>query len=361
MEQMKKAREKKYDAVKGLAIFFVMLIHITADYAFADINSGTYRWLNVINKMLNAAVPVFAALTVFLCLRSGKKRGLSYIPKKLLPLLGMYLVWSFIYLGYSVKFLGASSPSLRELILEKLLQGKSFYHLYYIIMLMQLYVIIVFLSRLPVKKLRPHVWFPLAGAAAQMVILLLFVKFVVLKFWFFNGAVLAISYLTPISYGLMLAADEKKTEDIFGRYIILYAVVFVLASLARAWIYTHGAELFGGDVIKRSILEAAVREIFIFGAVPVTFVLADKVKNLYIPELLGRHSLGIYFFHPLVISLIDVRLGFNSGSDSLILAGICIKIIALFLLSLGFSGVCEAVKHLLGKASAYAKKRNYLN
>ncbi|MGN1098370.1 MAG: acyltransferase family protein, partial [Clostridia bacterium] len=90
MEEAKRSRE--IDVLRGLAIASVLIIHVTADYAYADGRSLTYGIMNFINKLFYAAVPVFVALTVYLGLKSGKKRGAVYVLQKCGRILLLYVI-----------------------------------------------------------------------------------------------------------------------------------------------------------------------------------------------------------------------------------------------------------------------------
>ena len=144
-------RDSKYDVLRGLATVFVLLIHITADHAFSEADTAAYWILNALNKLFGIAVPIFVALTVFLSLKSGKRRSPAYLGRKLLPLAALYLIWSALYLCYGIGAHSAPLPSAGELVRGNLLQGKTCYHLYYIVMLLQLYLLLFFLSRAPDK------------------------------------------------------------------------------------------------------------------------------------------------------------------------------------------------------------------
>lgn len=342
-------RDKKIDVIRGIAIMFVLLIHITSDYAFAENTAATYWALNFFNKLFNTAVPTFVALTVFLGLKSGKRRGIGYLLKKTVPMILLYLAWSAVYLFVYTKKLGSPMPDMHNLIFQNLLQGSTCYHLYYIIMLLQLYILITVLSYLPVKKLQPRPWLPIAAIVAQLAVLKLFTEFIIMKYWFYNTSVLVIFYLTPICYGLMLAADKEKTEAMFKKYFPLYGTVFIAAALIRALLFAYGGEIFA-DTLLRSFVETAFRELFIFGGIPVMFRLGVFLRRLSPLELLGRHSLGIYFFHPLILIYIDVTYSFNQGSTALLLAGCIVKFIAVALISLIFSIASEYARKLFKKS-----------
>lgn len=337
-------RNPKYDVLRGLAILFVLIIHITADYAYIGRASNAYTVINVLNKLFTTAVPTFVALTVFLGLKSGKKRSVVYVLKKAVPIVVLYLLWSTVYIWYSIKFGGMVMPERGVLLSKYLLQGQACYHLYYIVMLLQLYIVIALLSHAPVKKLRPNPWLPLMAVAVQIAVMGLFIKFIVYRFLFNNTAVLVFFYLTSVSYGICLASDSERTEAFFKRFWWIYAAIMFLTALIRAWLYISTA-IFGKNLMLRNLSENAAWELFIFGGIPVMFLLAEILKNYSPLALLGRHSLGIYFAHPLLLSSLERSFNFNV-SEGQILFGMAVKFIAALALSYVFSLAMEELRRL---------------
>lgn len=334
-------REQKYDVLRGLAILFVLLIHISSDYALAPEGSAVYTVFNILNKLFNTAVPTFVALTVFLGLKSGKRRSVIYVLKKIGPITALYLFWSFVYLFYNIKFNGFAVPMLGELGARILLQGEACYHLYYIVMLIQLYAVIAALSHLPLQRLRPKPWLPLAGGALQMAVFFVYTALVIYPLGFYNTALLVIFYITAITYGLCLASDKTAVEAGFKKRWWVYALILTGTVLARAWLYTHD-ELFAGDFLRRNSLEWGIRELFIFGGIPVMFLLAELLKKSSPLALLGRHSLGIYFFHPLLLYIIDSLTGGLNG-EIMIATGMALKLGVLVAAAFIYSLAAELV------------------
>ena len=200
---MAENRCQKYDVLRGLAIVFVLLIHTSAEYGLLSSGCALRFPLNAANKLFNAAVPTFVTLTVFLALRGGKRRGLSYVVKKALPLLAMYAAWSAVYAALRVFAGGEAMPDAKAFLLGWLLQGKTFYHLYYIILLLQLYVVIALLSH---AKPPCAPWLPLLAAAAQVAAALLIEQAAEAAGVTANLGVLALYYFTPVAYGICLVA-----------------------------------------------------------------------------------------------------------------------------------------------------------
>lgn len=333
------AREQKYDVLRGLAIIFVLIIHTSSSYAYIPADSYVHGILNFVNKLANIAVPVFVTLTVFLGLKGGKPRDAAYLPKKILPLAALYLIWSAVYLFYRVRFEGAETPSVQRLIFGNLLQGQSCYHLYYIILLFQIYIIIAVLSHIPpLKRIKPRTVTLPAAAVAQLLLVLL-LKPVVSGQSSINASLLPIYFITSIVCGVMLAADTQKTEALFRRYRWNYASALLIAAVLRAVIADFPNRPFGAG-FAQTVFEAALRELFILG-IPVLFLLAERLRSVSLLALLGRHSLGIYLAHPLLLFAIEKICRFNERSPVL---GMAVDFAVLLAFSFIFSRAAEEIK-----------------
>lgn len=337
------ARDRKIDTLRGIAVMFAVLIHISADYARMSDDKALFWVLNFVNKLLLTAVPTFVTLTVFLGLKSSKPKGGKYLLRKIAPITALYLIWSGIYLWFYTAN-GRPFPESEKLIFENLLQGSTCYHLYYIVMLLQLYVLIAVLSHVPVKKIKPSLWLPFVAAAAQLIVLFLFDRLIIKKFWFYNTSILVIFYLTPVCYGLMLAADKEKTEAMFKKYFPFYAAVYLSAATARMFFASYAAKLFT-DGFLYNLADKALWEIFIIGGIGVMFLLGKLLNRFGIFSVVGKHSLGIYFFHPLVLALTELAFTKNDLLAEKIEVLCLIKLVAAVSASLGYAAAAEYIKN----------------
>ena len=339
-----KARDNSLDVLRGLAIISVLMIHVTADYVYADAGSLTYAVMNVVDKVFHCAVPTFVTLTVYLALKSGRKLGPSYVLRKAGPLVLMYVVWSALYMIAQYIAYSVPIPGPKELIFNYLLQGQACYHLYYVVMLIQLYVVIAILSRLPIKRLHPRWWMLPAAILAQAVILVLFIKFIILRFWFYNTAIFPIFYVLPITIGVMLAADDERTKGLFRSCGPVFGICWGFGLALFAWFSAGGSQAFGTGFYAGSLFNTVATAVFNVGGVPLMFLLAEKLKNVSPLSLMGRHSLTIYFAHPMALYLMDAAYNIRTGSPIQLAVGIGVRAILIIALSLGYAYCAQKVK-----------------
>lgn len=151
-----KQRLREMDFIRAAAALSIIAIHVTANYVYVS------RAAYYLNQLVRFAVPVFILISGLLLYPSGADcKGIggyfAFLGKRLKKIFIPYLIWSFIYIIYSMRGELGSIWSDRGAFLlgtaRKLLYGSGYAHLYFVIIMLQLYLLFPLLSRL--MKRRP--------------------------------------------------------------------------------------------------------------------------------------------------------------------------------------------------------------
>ncbi|MFT9370927.1 acyltransferase [Paenibacillus polymyxa] len=174
-----KERISEVALLRGLAFAAVVLQHSVAHYAVAPgarIQDGVVMTLLLLCSKF--AVPVFVFITgmvLFYNYDGALKYG-TFLRKRFMDIIVPYIIWSLLYeLG---NLLAQGGGFIHPLdFFQKLLNGKSSYHLWYIIMIIQCYVLFP-VFRYAVRRLSallPSTWRPaaLAGFGVLYILLML--------------------------------------------------------------------------------------------------------------------------------------------------------------------------------------------
>lgn len=141
-------RLPEFDTLRVIATFAVIGIHITAGYA--AITSLAY----VLNQLVRFAVPTFIIISGFLLYYIySPTRPMStgnFYCKRIKRVLLPYINWSFIYfiitLVVSAQYTGILNTAVQ--FLSKLVCGTAWYHLYFVVIIFQLYLLYPWLRNL---------------------------------------------------------------------------------------------------------------------------------------------------------------------------------------------------------------------
>lgn len=321
---MAKAKIGELDIVRGLAILAVVVIHSTSDGSSYELmgRSHTQLLYFFINKMCAFAVPLFILVSglvlfyVYIDNWSAAKAGQFYL-KRVRSVIVPYLLWSFIYYMYDQWLIQPQHVTLDWADFgSKLPWADAKYHLYFMIIIIQFYLLfppLVWLSR-------KFAWFrrllPLWGLLVQA-------GFYCYRHWVHpldHGAELCVSYFLFFTFGGWLGIHYEQARAFIRRHagwLVPLGIAFGLA-------YTG---MFILDQYRLASFENTWYEAFWTlygcGSALIFIVFALWLERSWrslgaLLTSLGFASFGVYLMHPLVLTTWKLRidppgsaLGFN--------------------------------------------------
>ncbi|RLQ96659.1 acyltransferase [Falsibacillus albus] len=306
MEKLPTANTKKEKTylfeihfLRAFACLLVVGVHVSATNYF--MNGEKYTWFTYfLNQIGRFGTPIFAVISGFLLfyqLRMRNNFDLGYffksrMAKVIIPFFIWSLVYRFLLYYYDHQAFGNFWPEA-----EKVITGNSFYHLYFVLIVAQFYLIFPLLQ----KVLRTQ----------SLVLIFTVISFIIsYNLYGFHpdikgglGAFLASKSFMPIwiayfAFGAFLAY--------FWEGIVKYATSRPWRMLLLALIISAGAVVeytMHGYVSNRRLTNLAnipLLSIAIIG----TFPLLSKWNFIKQPMvLIGKYSMGIYLVHPLILYL----------------------------------------------------------
>ena len=143
-------RNYRIDALRILAAFMVILIHISAgywlEYPVTDIH---WKTVNFYDSLCRPAVPLFLMISGMFLLRPEKKLDGKILWNKYCKrILLLYLVWAGFYATWRDVFWNLIRG--REIFWDQVLLNffRGHYHLWYLVMLFGIYLILPFLRKI---------------------------------------------------------------------------------------------------------------------------------------------------------------------------------------------------------------------
>ena len=284
---------------RGLAILEVVFHHASGRFlGMLDREGGAWLALAVLNRTLHYAVPAFLMMTTFaltLSLLREFRLG-RYFANRALRALLPYLLWSGLYLFYRFYAFGVSPDWSRWA--DYLFWGKAYFHLYFLAVAMQLYLLLPLL--LPVARLRLPFWAVLVSIVA-----------LTMAVYWFNRLVYRVPYTgsyvlwyTPvILLGLWLATQQSRLGEVLRRGWLLA----LLCACVGLWLYLPLALQALRGFPVNTVQYQVGNWLFTTGVSFLLLAVAywlSRWENRAVRgvQLLGRYSLQIYLLHPLILS-----------------------------------------------------------
>ncbi|MGD9569774.1 MAG: acyltransferase [Sedimentibacter sp.] len=275
------------DYMRFIACLAVMIVHITA-IGVTDYIHGSLPHILVLitNRSLKFTVPIFIFLSGITSFYSYRKKEFKYIPfvvRRLRNVLVAYFVWCIIYyaaymqLGFDI-----------GLFIEGVLLGTLSYHLYFVIIIVQMYIV------------GPAFYNLLKGSDRKITILIISAIITVLcaeYIRFENSDRIFLKYMFFYMLGIFVTLEYDKYISWVNNHklLIIFSYIFFLVA------YT---------LISYYDLTINIYVWFVFSISSVFFVyyvgLAMK-KSFYkiysFIKLFGQSSYYIYLMHPLILTL----------------------------------------------------------
>lgn len=331
---MTKSRIDEIDILKGISIIAVLIIHTTG-IAVSDLDKSSLSYIifAVLNRFSQFAVPAFIfASSMLLMYNYGDSNDWKlFYKRRLKNVLLPYAVWTIIYGAYL--YIVHHVPLISILTIKNILLGGMFYHLYFIVIIVQLYAlfpILLYIYRLINKNIHTIV---LSIIILQAVSILLFKYFI--SRYYQNSSLLFITYISFIIAGMYVGENIHKSGEYYSKRlinsflaVILFGYLFVDISL----------KVFANKQIDSNLYNIYYY-VFTLVASLFFFVLSAKILNYHaLSGLLintGKLSFGIYLSHPLFLDVLKHFL--NTGNQYLYDICIMITFIIIYVVSYIFA------------------------
>ncbi len=139
-------RNYTIDALRTVVALFVILLHTTASYMYAQTNDLSFWFPATINAFTHVAVPIFVIISGSFLL--GRDEPLdTFLKKRAVRILIPLIFWSGIYLTYRILTSHIDGVEIDpKLLIKSIINGEPYYHLWYLYMLLGLYFATPFLN-----------------------------------------------------------------------------------------------------------------------------------------------------------------------------------------------------------------------
>ncbi|WP_191557197.1 acyltransferase [Metabacillus idriensis] len=322
--------------LRAFACIAVVGVHVTATHYYA--NEQTWHWFTYfINQLGRFGTTAFAVISGFLLFYQVKRKGFemgSFLRSRFSKILIPFLIWSLVY-RFLVYFYDQQAFGDLGSELTKILRGESFYHLYFVAIVVQFYFIFPFIQKLFRTK-------------ALMIIFAFIGLIISYKLFGFNpeiegafGEFLASKTFMPIwifyfAFGGVLAY--------FWDEIVRFATKRPRQMLAVALIVSAGAVVeynVTGQVSNRRLTNLINLPLLCIATIGI-YPLLSKWNVINKPlKLIGQYSMGIYLIHPMILYLFANHMPDHYWTVS----NVPLMFLAVMLIAVAFIRILQYIPH----------------
>lgn len=331
---MEKKRVIYLDLLRIIAMFGVILIHVTSIKTLESSINTTYLVSTAINSLVRWSVPIFFMISGAMFLRKEKEYTFAIMLKKYIPRMLLCLIfWGCIYSVLDIYVFGSFSIKSIILIPWQIVANATGYHLWYLYALIAIYLMIpvykIIANNLSQKQLVfvLLVWMVLSLAATQ-----------------FNAITSALNISLSLDWywpmivnwgGYILLGHYLYTYDLKKKYNSLLIVFGLLVLIVGAVGNTVITQLTNNNFEALSLPEGLTT---CFSAIAVFLLFKGLFNKDYsnsvrrIISNVGNNTFGIYLIHVLlntvVFRIIGLPLNFYNPVISIIVYAIAIFVVS---------------------------------
>ena len=326
-------RIKELDSLRGLITLFVIIIHLTSTYVYYKEDNFTYNFIGILNCALTFVVPCFLFISAMIMAIQAKKlkkvNWKEFIQKRLVKVIIALIFWTIVYMFLFDKFENITTHEIITIpeFIEMLLTGSAAYHLYFLPIIIQLYLVfpIVWIikenteTKLKKKiknllkkcKIKLNLDFNLIQNFLLVLFIASLIHYVFLFGFRFNilrkliyHPIFLITYFLPVILGIWIGNNysklNTKIKNISKKYV---SILLVALSLISGYIYVYW-----GFINFNGRTQLIVSPIY-WCIICVSLLYFFKQSNKKTPFLnkISLYSFIIYLTHPLFIFLLAVN------------------------------------------------------
>lgn len=321
-----KGKEKieELDLLRALAAISVIVIHVTASpLVFGERGSGYHYAVTLANQFARFSIPAFIFVTGLVLFHNytdfRTTNWLKYFRKRVVFVLIPYVFWSAGYF-FLKQFFAQKNPGLQEAAVQfgtALLRGDSYYHLYFVVLVFQFYLLFPLLLPLFQGARRYMGWLTLLLLGLYLGYI--YLSFYNIKPWdspliqfiFRYQGRLFITWSGFFVLGAYCAFRLAGLRDFLTRFLWPLTMGAGILLVAMVWEFYSRTANPGVDVAYAATslrpLGVVFTAVTIFAVLALARRFAAGNRGLAkIAAFLSNQSYGIYLAHPLVLTFLEL-------------------------------------------------------
>lgn len=296
-----KNKLSEIDFMRAICCVLVVIIHVTAAFWYTfKTGSLPFKAIVVLNTLSKFAVPSFVLISGFVLyyVYSNKKiEPLNFYRKRLSKVFVPYFVWSVLYIV--VNYLAYERPVDLKSLIYYFGLGKANYHLYYICLILQLYILFPILIKLFQKFKKP-----ILPTLLFMTVNFYFIRYIKLPF----SDRIFIYYIMFFTIGFYLADLKIKGIQIKNKIVLFITAIYLVITtyyVIDTYKVMVNVPLLSKPLYKHSWWYFSLISILFLYVLANYFGINFRqlIDNKMINSI-SKHSFTIYLSHPMFMKVL---------------------------------------------------------
>jgi surface polysaccharide O-acyltransferase-like enzyme len=290
------------DKARIFAVFAVIVLHVSAIVVVGikDFYDPQWWFGNIYDSMVRWCVPVFVMISGALLLSETKTESISiFYQKRILRLLTPTLFWSLFFTiwTYLQGLIQKNPPSILFLV-QNLLLGKPYYHIWFLYMIAGLYLVTPFL-RIFVRQAMTNEIISLAIALFWIAAINALYRGLVAN----DNILFTNWFLMYLPYFIVGHLITKIKLNISTKFIVFFFTGCVISTALGCFFLSIFVDLSKGlyfyDYLSITVIPMSLSVMLLFQK------MNNPIINSHLTKEIANLSLGIYLVHPIVIESLN--------------------------------------------------------
>lgn len=371
-------KNREIGILRGIAICAVVGIH-TFSMGVSNVTAGMSSWAyEIFHSLLQFAVPCFIFISSVLLSYPLKGRKLDlkkFYSKKVLRIVIPYILWTLFYLGIKVvtEQLAISELFKAENWFLWIFVGKSYTHLYYMSVILQLYlftpILLGFVQGIQ-KVFKKFDFIAVVIISIALQVGIYFLNRYYIRQYFPYQATMMIWYIYIILFGIWIGFNYERFKAGLKKYAPVVWFLYAFNTIISIS-YTVCLHLINKNDMSIKISTAWYQCNWFTYAIFTTLMLLwvclmvsehnidNKITKVI--EILGDYSFGIYLMHPVITFVLRKLIHITQPFLLLIILIICYSL--MMLLCIGIIKILRMNKWtsiIIGEYTLWNKKNQQL-
>ncbi len=282
------------DVIRVMATIAVILIHVSATILYrSNVSSNTFKGFLIINQLSRISVPAFIVLSGIGLINSYKKEKgyFGFLLHRLNKIVPRYIIWCFIYIFFITKTFSIYKVS------TDIIFGNVFYHLYFVPLIVQFYIILPF-----IHKFIHHKWTVIATFIITISILISIHYFNVSSslMWFFHKKNF-LDWIFYFSFGAFIGKNMNDFKEKAVKYRGLIFIMFTGVILGLIYESMINTKLIADIDFVTTFLRPSVLIYTVFFILFIFSIQWTEGVLMKLIQYISKNSYGIYLSHAFIL------------------------------------------------------------